>query len=515
MLQHLDPLADLTPRERQIAIAYTSGQSHKEIAQTLGIAPSTVRTHVNTIYRKAGVSSKIELLHKLERSGDREASPTPKTRRAGWRPSVPQALLAGVSVAALAAIGIASLQGTEPVGRSLPSIAVLPLEAKSGTEDQLRFVDGLARDIVTDLAQFSDLAVISADSSFRPEFETLSPGLIGEALKVRYVLSGDIEWLASDVRVNMQVLETDSDRIVWAERFLAPASDLLTIRGDLATRVVGIVGPVEVANGRLRKTELERVKALPTDDLRAYDMFLKGMIHWEKFTPDDNLLAREAFLQATEIDPDYAKAYAMATWTYLTNVWNGRTESPQADLDEAIRLAERALSVDQTEPYSHWAMGAVQLFRRNHEQSIASYKRAVELNPNGADFLVFLGWALSYRNRTEEAHVYMERARALNPFHPGWYYWDIALAHFVDRNYQAAVDTLNQRNPKTTGTYELLAYSHAMLGNDAKARDALSRVLKVKPELTLARARQLEPFEHAGDLDHYIEAMRKAGVPEG
>ncbi len=509
MLQVADPMADLTLRERQIAKAYASGQSYKEIALDLGIAPSTARTHINTIYRKAGVSSKIELLRKIETAERMAQVAQPGPRRVLF-----VAAVAVVLTIVVAAVVTSRLRAIGPPTRALPSVAVLPLELGGGTEEQTHFVDALARDIVTDLAQFSGLAVIAANSSFRPEFENASPQQIGEALRVRYVLFGDISWNDQQVRVNMQVLETDTNRIIWAERYSPDATDLLGIRSDLATRVVGVIGPVEAANGRLRRAELARVAKLPTRDLQAYDMFLKGMVHWEKFTTEDNLLAREAFLRAVEIDPGFAKAYAMAAWTHVTDVWEGRSDNPDADLQNAARLANRALSADQNEPYAHWAMGAVYLFQREHELSIEAYKRAVELNPNGADFLVYLGWALSYRGRTDEALSYMQTAVELNPFHPGWYLWDIALAHFVAGDYQKSIDLLNERNPKTTGTYELLAFSHAMLGNDTQARDAMEHVLKVKPDLTIARVRQLEPFEHERDLNRYLDAMRKAGVPE-
>ena len=511
MLQSSEDLDDLTSRERQIADAYASGQSYKEIAEELGIAPGTVRTHINTIYRKIGVSSKIELLRRVESTvATGEAQLAPARRKLPLK----YILTALAATSAVLAMILISSWPEDVSGRAVPSIAVLPLEARSSTEEQTRFVDALARDIVTDLAQFSGLDVISADTSFRSEFAEMSPSQIGKALNVRYVLLGSIEWYGQQIRVNMQVLETQTDRIVWAERFQPAASDLLTIRGDLAARVAGIVGPVEAANGRLREAELARIRRLPTDNLQAYDLFLKGMLHWEKFTAEENLMARAAFLQATEVDPTYAKAYAMATWTYLTNVWTGRSEDPEADLAEAIRLSELALSTDQNEPYAHWSAGAVHLFSREHELAVDAYKRAIELNPNGADFLVFLGWALSYRNQTEEALLHMERAQELNPFHPGWYYWDIALAHFVARDYQTSIDVLNQRNPKSIGTYELLAYNHAMLGDHAEAADAIARVLEAKPNLTIEQARRLEPFEHEEDLEHYLDAMRIAGVPE-
>ena len=235
---------------------------------------------------------------------------------------------------------------------------------------------------------------------------------------------------------------------------------------------------------------------------------------YERFTPADNLLARQSFARAVELDPGYARALAMATWTHLSEFWAGRAASPEAALAQAEALAERALEADPGEPYAHWARGAVLLFQRRHEQSIAAYRRAVELNPNGADLLVYLGWALTYAGRPDEGIVFMQQAIERNPYHPGWYYLDLGLGHFVAGRYQDAIDALERRIPKSIGTRQLLALSYAMLGRTEDAAREMQIVLAAEPQLTVEGAMAVEPFARDEDRRRYADALRAAGVPE-
>ena len=311
--------------------------------------------------------------------------------------------------------------------------------------------------------------------------------------------------------MNVQLMETEFGRHVWAERFDRPADDLLKLQNEIVRRVVDVIGPVSAAQGKLRATELQRLARIPTENLQAYDHYLKGVVKFEEFTPEANLSARRSFARAVELDPGYGKAYAMATWTHLTEYWEGRAPAPEATLAAAEALAERAVAVDPGEAYVHWALASVLLFQRRHDLAIAAYRRAVEINPNGADLLVYLGWALAYAGEPDEGIGYMEQAIDRNPYHPGWYLYDVAWGHFVARRYQAAIDVLALRTPPTTGTHELRALCYAMLGREAEARRAMALVLAAKPRFSVAQAAAIEPFAREEDLRHYLAAMRAAG----
>jgi TolB-like protein len=399
---------------------------------------------------------------------------------------------------------------------AMPSIAVLKFKSLGGGPDQEALVVGVTRDIITDLSKFGGLFVIAAETSFQfaDVYQARGRAASG-ALAVRYILDGSVQWLGDEVRVNAQLVETETGYTVWADRIDWPAGDLLTLQNEIARRVVDVIGPVSAGQGWLRQAELDRLARIPTENLQAYDHYLRGLMQSETGTPTGNLQARASFKRAAELDQGYAKAHAMATWTYLDEVWDGRTDTRDALIAAAEALAQRALVADPHEAYSHWALGAVRLFQRRHDESIDAYRRAVELNPNGQDLLMYFGWALTYAGRPDEGIAFMHQAIDRNPYHPRRYLLDVAWAHFVARRYQAAVDALERRNPRTLGTRKLLALCYAMLGREADAAREMTPFLQVEPHFTIKRAALLEPFAREEDLQHYVRALRAAGVPEG
>jgi tetratricopeptide (TPR) repeat protein len=330
----------------------------------------------------------------------------------------------------------------------------------------------------------------------------------------RYDLSGSVQWLGDQVRVNAQLIETESGRTLWAERMDRPSDDLLRLQNEIVRRVVDVIGPVGAGQGPLLRAELDRIARSPTESLQAYDHYLRGVQAYQRATPGDNLLARQSFLHAAALDPGYARPYAMATWTYLSEVWDGAAQDPEAALAEAEAMAVRALEADAGEAYAHWALGAVRLFQRRHDESIAAYSRAVELNPNGQDLLMYFGWALTYAGEAEEGLALMQQAIERNPYHPGWYLYDVAWGHFVAHRYEACAATLERRNPPTIGTHELLGLCYAKSGREADARREMRIALAAKPHFSVELAASLEPFARKQDLDHYVGALRAAGVPE-
>lgn len=511
---------ELTKREHEVAQAYVRGMSHKQIAEKLFIAPSTVRTHINTIYRKLGVKTKLELLHVLEIEPASVLSHTSSDPKPG--PS--RFLFAGLIFFLLATLFVffrqedsaTAAMGPSPLetsASSTPSIAILPFSFSEADDRNRAFVEAVARDIVTDLAQFSTLYVFAADTTFRYSERGVAPKEIGDALGARYVLSGDLQWRDETVRVNAQVFETDSSRVVWAKRLERPASELLILQSEIVTNVVNVISPLGTNAGQLRRAELERVARIPTQDLRAYDHHLTGLTYFTKFERDANLRARQEFNKAIGKDPAFGKAHAYASWTHLQEAWNNWTNDKSASLVQAERHAERAIEVDPHDPYGHWALGAVRLFQRQHELSLSAFERAIQLNPNNAEILMYYGWALSYSGQADKGIEYIESAIARNPQHPGWYLWDYAFAHFVNHRYDLAAAILEQRSPKTVGTYELLALSYAMLGENDDANAALKKVLHSTPDLTQSVRAASEPFMKEEDLSHYLEAMQKAGFP--
>lgn len=525
MLKHERPIPELSPRESQVARKYAFGMSHTEIAQELCVAPSTVRTHISAIFRKLEVSSKLELMRSIEAidlSEQARAEP-PLTgspprgigRVRKWLAlAVCACLVAGAATLLIfGRNGPAAVPRTVPVAFDGPSIAVMPIDINAAPADDRAVLAAINRDIVTDLSQFSDIVVVAAGTTFRPEFAGQPARVIGRDLGVRYVLAGGADWRGDRLTVNLRLIETETSQIVWSERFETTRQGLLDFQTKVATRVIGIIGPVGTGSGHLREVELSRIQRRATDVPSAFDKFVEGMVHFERFTQAENARARALFHEAIAIDPNYGKAYAMAAWSLVRDVWNQRVTDPRKSMAEARALLDRGFQADPNEPYMHWALGAYHLFQADHQRSIAAFRKAVELNPNGADLRTYLGWAMVYAGEPEAGLRELEIAQKLNPRHPGWYLWDIAFAKTFIGDYDGAAETLEAREPRTAGTHELLAVIYALNGEDQKAAAAVDRLLQMRPDYSIASRSMLEPFARDEDREKYFSAMSAAGIP--
>jgi adenylate cyclase len=395
-----------------------------------------------------------------------------------------------------------------------PSIAVLPFKNLSNDPQHKHLVDGTTNDVITDLARFSNLFVIAANSTFRYKDKAVKPQEVGEELCVRYVLEGTFQSSHGHVRINAQLVDTTTGYHVWADRYDREYTHIFDIQSDITDRIVQIIGPISDAQGKLLEVELDRIARTPTENLQAYDHFLRAVTYYKKFSKDANLAARRELERAIVLDPSYAKAIAKVSWTYLQEYWNGWADSLTKSLDRAEQSALRAVSVDPAEADAHEALGAVRLFLRQHDLAIDSLRRAVELNPNGADLLMYLGWAMTYGDQLDEAVQWMDKAIARNPHYPGYYLWDIAWGYFVDHRYEDAAKTLERRENKTSFTYLLLAVNYKKLGREKEAMDSMKIFRELEPDYSVEVAAATEPFKKESDLTHFLDALRDVGLPE-
>ena len=260
--------------------------------------------------------------------------------------------------------------------------------------------------------------------------------------------------------------------------------------------------------------ELDRLEQTPTNSQGAYDHFLKGVVHYDKYSNEENQLARSEFENAIELDPHYSKAIAKKAWTYLQEYWNDWGDDPERSLILAKKAAHDAIEADLSEADAYHALGAVRLFLRKHDLAINSIRKAVELNPNGADLMMELGWFLTYSGLPDEGIRIMDEAISRNPYYPGWYLWDLAWGHFVARHYEDAIEALEERTPKTNFTHLLLAVNYAKVGLNKESSDSMHTFREVEPGYSIDTAARTEPFKDTEDLEHYLDALRKAGLPE-
>ncbi len=388
---------------------------------------------------------------------------------------------------------------------SRPSIAVLPFRNHSDDPQQAYFSEGITEDIVTELSRFKSLFVIASRSSFAYRDREVDHKSVGRELGVQYVLDGSVRRAGNKVRINAQLVEAERGSRLWAERYDLDMSDVFDVQDDVIQTIVSTLA------GRLESAGAESARGKPTESHLAYDFFLRGSERLNRLTMADTLKARGMFESAIESDPNYAAAQAFLAATYLYEwLWHG----PMECLDRAEELAKTALSLDDNDNRSHVIFGRVQLYRRNFDMAEYHHRKSIELNSNDANSQAHMGLMLTFFGEADEAIEWISRAMRLNPYHPDWYCEDLGQALFVGRRYEEAVGSLNRMKQPPYWVLAWLAACHAQLGQTETAQRIAKDLVETARDVDWQRyVVQDEPFRHDADRDHWLEGLRKAGLP--
>jgi adenylate cyclase len=273
----------------------------------------------------------------------------------------------------------------------------------------------------------------------------------------------------------------------------------------------------------VNKAEIERTINKPPEIWQAYDYYLRAVdrlaAFWSSFEASELYEMRRLLEQTLAIDPNYARAYAKLAWTHLS-AWINKFDDDYlnpAALDQAYRVARKAVQLDPNLPEAHAVLGQALGRRREHEAAIAEFERAMALNPN------FSHWAfaevLVFAGHPARAIEVVERHMRLDPFYvplaPLW----LGIAHCVLKQYSQALAPLREcvsRLPNSLGGHARLAATYAQLGDLEKARAEAAEVLRIDPTWTIegTAAMHLSRFKRPEDAVHLFDVLHKAGLPE-
>ena len=405
-----------------------------------------------------------------------------------------------------------SAQG--PVLPDKPSIAVLPFSNLSGDAEQEYFADGITEDLITALSQFRWLFVIARNSTFVFKGKAMDAKQIGRELGVRYLLEGSVRKSADRVRITGQLIEATTGSHLWANKFDGALADIFDLQDQLTTNVVGAIAP------KLEQAEIERAKRKPTDNLDAYDYYLRGMASLHLGNRDSTSDALRLFYRAIEFDNEFASAFGMAAWCYDLRKWNGWMISPQHETDETERLARIATELGKDDAVALCTGGfALAHVVGDLDVGAACIDRALMLNPNLAAAWFFGGWVSSYLGQPDVGIDRIARAMRLNPLalFPFPAQSAIAWAHFVAGRYDEACvwgQKAVREQPNFLPALRIFAASCAMAGRSGEARTAIARVRELDPVFRITNVEGVTRLRRPGDLARYEDALRKAGLPE-
>ncbi|SHK14642.1 TolB amino-terminal domain-containing protein [Shimia gijangensis] len=467
---------DLSPRELQIAQSYAGGATYQKIADTLSIAPSTVRTHLATIYRKLGVSSKLELRDAL--------------------------------------IPVASAQSNQavefPPRPEKPSIAVLAFENMSGDPEQEYFSDGISDDIITALSRSPWLFLIARNTTFTYKGKNVDVPRVAAELGVRFVLEGSVRRSGDRVRVAAQLIDGLTGGLVWSERYDSQLEDVFDLQDEITRNVVASIQTT------VHLTTIEEpVERSARPDLTVWELTMRSWHLLYDFTPESYAYAKTLLERALALDPESAEANMILSLINHHIAILGFAKDSRPAMDTAYALARRATQLDDRNEYAHWALGISCWGLLKYDESLAALERAVSLNPNCSLAYGSLGTLLGILGRSDEAIENQEIAIRSNPLDPSIFFRfsGLALAHYMAGRYTHAIEWAERaihRMPRWYFAHFVLTASHVALDQYEQAAEAVKDCRNILPEICLQDL-ELVPLKDPEKLNELRNRLYKAG----
>ena len=392
-----------------------------------------------------------------------------------------------------------------------PSIAVLPFDNMSNDPEQDFFADGITEDIITELSREKDLFVIARNSTFAYKGQSSDVKKVGRELGVKYVLEGSVRKAGNKIRLNAQLIEAQTNHHVWADRYDRALEDVFEVQDELTNTITNTLLQKVLDAG------VESAMRRPPQNLAAYDHYMRAfglILSLEKGNYKKAI--REA-QKAIGIEPDLARAHMILAWARVYSCWAGWAEDPA----EAMRLSHasalKSIACDKNDFWGHAALAFAELFQHHHDRALSAIDQAMVLNPNSADTHAMRGSILNMLGRPEEGLEEAKTAVRLNPHHPTWYLVCFGRAFFLLGQYDDAIPYLERlvNAGEDILTFRaLLVASYMACGRETEARDQSTLLLESHPDTNITSLRSLVPIRDQHALEHYMELLRKAGLPE-
>lgn len=400
--------------------------------------------------------------------------------------------------------------GAPAVPAGPPMLVVLPFANMTGDPEQEYFADGITEDLTAELSRLRWFAVIARSSAYTYKGRTVDVRQVGRELGVGYVLEGSIRKAGGRVRISARLCEVEAGRQVWSERFDGELADVFDLQDRVTEAVVGAIEP------SLRRAEVERVRARPTESLSAYDLYLRALP--QRFaTRQGNDEGIRLLRRAIALDPGFVAAKGTLAGLHIVRFTQGWAEP--GDLEEALRFAHEVAEGDGDDPGAlAWAAHAITYLGRQYEAGLAASDRALLQAPNSAMVLMLSGWNSLYAGEWQAAIARLGRAMQLSPVDPGTFYFAAALgaAYFHGECYETAV-TWSRRalrdRPAYLVAHRILASSLAHLDRTDEAHAAVADLLATAPGYTVTAA-ATHGASRGPSRERFLEGLRRAGLPE-
>jgi adenylate cyclase len=384
------------------------------------------------------------------------------------------------------------------------SIAVLPFVNMSGDPEQEYFSDGITEDIITDLSKVSLLNVLSRNTTFTFKGKAVDIGQIAQRLKVGYVVEGSVRKAGGRVRITAQLIDAAKDSHVWGERYDRELNDIFALQDEIAQAIVAAL------KVRLLPAEKKAIESRSTHDPKAYQLYLQGRYYLTQHGARSLEIAARFCQQALEIDPHYARAWALISVCQAFLHLRGRSE------ESGLSAAEKALALDPTLAEAHAARGRALAELGRYDEALAAHEESLHLEPDSFEVRHNFGLTCLYLGRYEDTIQHCERAAQLLETD----YWSLCAAadcyRLVGRHDElsAAARRALERvereialHPDNARALALGAIMLAYLGEKERAKEWASRALTIEPDDVMDHYNIACAFAQMGEPDQALDLL--------
>ena len=390
-------------------------------------------------------------------------------------------------------------------------VAVLPFKYSGANADLTALAEGLTEDIVTGLSRFSYLRVIARSSSMRYAHEVADVRSAGKQLGARYVMEGSLRQAGSRLRLAVQLVDAHSGAHLWAETYdrAFQPEQIFELQDELVPRIVSTVGDT---HGVLPYSMAETLRNKDPNQLTPYEALLRAFAYFKHVNAEEHIGVRAGLERAVEQAPGNADCWAMLAMLYREENNHGFNERPDP-VGRALAAARRAVDLAPSNHLAHHALASVLFFRHEPLAFRSAAQRAMELNPMDGFTIAYMGFLISYSGDWERGCALMEKARNLNPNHPGWYWFPPFFNAYRKGDYREALEfALKVNMPGFWRNEFALAVTYGQLGELGLARSAAQELLTIRPEFAVTGRKELEKWWQPELVEQLIDGLRKAGV---
>ena len=391
-----------------------------------------------------------------------------------------------------------------------PSLAVLPFVNLSTDSNQDYFSDGLTMDIMTALVKIPGLFLISEISMFSYKSQAPSIAELTHQLGVSHVLDGGVRKEGDRIRITARLIETGSGRQVWAERYDRMIDDIFAVQDEITEKIVEAMD-IKLVTGEMAPTIRKIIR-----DPDALEYYYRG---WEALfgsTRDDIREAQQFFEETIRLEPDSSFGYAIAAWAYWWSVDTGLSDDVAAALDRAGKLVRKAKELGDFTGLSHLVKANIHLFNREHDKALEAAEKAVLARPSCDLSYVAKANILTYLDRPAEAIDLAKHAIRLAPVYPPFFLKTLAAAYYGSGRYAEATTSAREvlkGDKDDLDALLILAGANAALDRQEEASRAAAEVLRIKPDFTLNRYAETQPYRDPNKLEQVTRMLQIAGLP--